>query len=378
MRTQVMLERAAGLPWLEREPSEGGEPERTPIPAFPFTIGRNESCDLPIQSTRISREHATIDCASGKYHIRDLGSTNGTFVNGERIEAAALEDGDIVLIADTEMTFYLGREEASEGMVTQVMHAARAAAGDSDLSSAIIQEVRRWHGALVQRAVECGVGPIVRLGEGSVFGYELSCGEDSCHYRSEAERVLLTTECRVASRLRRLRRMVAVEESNAWDGAFAFFVKLDASEIGSAGLIESIGRLHDAIAPQRRLVVEVPDSAVSDTPYYREFSERLHAQGVLIARDGFAAGPTQLAQQAAIRTDFVMLAKSMLRGIERSQERQRHMASLIEAGKNIECEIIAVGIRNAAEESACHELGCRFGQGELYRAMEPVSTFNVI
>ncbi len=47
MRTQVMADRAIGMPWLERIPAEGGPPERTPIPSFPFTLGRNESADLP-------------------------------------------------------------------------------------------------------------------------------------------------------------------------------------------------------------------------------------------------------------------------------------------------------------------------------------------
>lgn len=63
-------------------------------------IGRDAAADIVITDRRVSREHAEIIREEGKYFIRDLGSKNGTCVNGERIEAATvLHDGDHVHVA---------------------------------------------------------------------------------------------------------------------------------------------------------------------------------------------------------------------------------------------------------------------------------------
>ena len=56
--------------------------------------------------------------------IRDLGSTNGTFVNGQRIKDAELHDGDMVQVANVELVFYCGKAQARQAMVTQVLPSA--------------------------------------------------------------------------------------------------------------------------------------------------------------------------------------------------------------------------------------------------------------
>lgn len=69
-------------------------------------IGRLRNCDFPLPSPLVSREHAHIICASGGIFIEDLGSTNGTFVNGRRLEKrVALQKGDRVSIAAFSFVF---------------------------------------------------------------------------------------------------------------------------------------------------------------------------------------------------------------------------------------------------------------------------------
>lgn len=63
-----------------------------------IVIGRSSELDMVLVEDMVSRKHAKIVVASGKVTIEDLGSTNGTFVNGEKIKQARLKEGDRILI----------------------------------------------------------------------------------------------------------------------------------------------------------------------------------------------------------------------------------------------------------------------------------------
>ena len=58
-----------------------------PLDRFPFVIGRARECQLVIDSTQISRQHAQLEQDHDQILLTDLGSTNGTLVNGERLTA---------------------------------------------------------------------------------------------------------------------------------------------------------------------------------------------------------------------------------------------------------------------------------------------------
>jgi pSer/pThr/pTyr-binding forkhead associated (FHA) protein len=61
-------------------------------------IGRSSELDMVLVEDMVSRKHAKITMGEGKIMIEDLGSTNGTFVNGEKIKQARLKEGDRILI----------------------------------------------------------------------------------------------------------------------------------------------------------------------------------------------------------------------------------------------------------------------------------------
>ena len=77
---------------------------------FPLTkallsIGRGLENDLVIDDPRVSRHHAQISFRHGHYLLRDLRSTNGTFVNKQAVEAVVLAPGDLVSIGGFELMF---------------------------------------------------------------------------------------------------------------------------------------------------------------------------------------------------------------------------------------------------------------------------------
>src|SRR5262245_12078443 len=48
-------------------------------------LGRNADCTIPLAGKQVSRQHANLTFSSGQYALEDLGSSNGTFVNGKRM-----------------------------------------------------------------------------------------------------------------------------------------------------------------------------------------------------------------------------------------------------------------------------------------------------
>lgn len=70
--------------------------ERFTLRAGVTTVGRAETSDICLEAQGISRHHATVTVKGGGVALRDEGSSNGTFVNGQRIQESPLKDGDIV------------------------------------------------------------------------------------------------------------------------------------------------------------------------------------------------------------------------------------------------------------------------------------------
>jgi hypothetical protein len=67
------------------------------------TIGRNEESEVFLVDPSVSRSHARLEIEGTALVVRDLGSTNGTFVNGERVYEAVLEVGDVISVGSTSL-----------------------------------------------------------------------------------------------------------------------------------------------------------------------------------------------------------------------------------------------------------------------------------
>ncbi len=88
---------------------------------FPVTedksivVGRSSDLDMVLVEDMVSRKHARIAMQSDQIWIEDLGSTNGTFVNGEKIKRARLKEGDRVLIGTSILKLIAGDGAADAG-----------------------------------------------------------------------------------------------------------------------------------------------------------------------------------------------------------------------------------------------------------------------
>src|SRR5712691_3070092 len=91
-----------GMAWLE-QPSG----ERRYVQSE-LRIGRGEQNDLRLNDASVSRHHAFLRRVDGRYLLSDVGSQNGTFVNGRQVHApSALQSGDRIRAGTTELTFHL-------------------------------------------------------------------------------------------------------------------------------------------------------------------------------------------------------------------------------------------------------------------------------
>lgn len=89
-----------------------GERRDFPIEKTVITIGRKHTCDLRIPLGIVSREHCQVEVKDDQLHVRDLGSSNGTYHNSERVQEATLEAGDTLVIGPVHFTVVVDGQPA--------------------------------------------------------------------------------------------------------------------------------------------------------------------------------------------------------------------------------------------------------------------------
>jgi pSer/pThr/pTyr-binding forkhead associated (FHA) protein len=64
-----------------------------------IVVGRHPDCDARLDSPRVSRWHCCLSEVDGEVWVRDLGSTNGTWIDGQRVSSGRLRPGEVLAIA---------------------------------------------------------------------------------------------------------------------------------------------------------------------------------------------------------------------------------------------------------------------------------------
>ncbi len=168
---------------------QGGE---FPIyPEKPIVVGRSSDLDMVLVEDMVSRRHAKIAYAGDTITIEDLGSTNGTFVNGEKVKKARLKEGDRVLIG-TSILKVVAADQSSQqgGDAKQNLENVAAARRTSQVRSmsGSLEEVplpdllqlfgtSKKNGVLVLRTPEDDVGKIF-LRKGNVYYATINDSDD--------------------------------------------------------------------------------------------------------------------------------------------------------------------------------------------------------
>ena len=103
----------------ELQPVGGGDP--IPLLKTNLVVGRRESVDIVLRFPNVSGRHCELTLENGYWHVKDLGSSNGTKVNGLRITEQRIEPGDTLSIAKHE--YEVAYDPSRFGAVTDTAEA---------------------------------------------------------------------------------------------------------------------------------------------------------------------------------------------------------------------------------------------------------------
>lgn len=372
MQTQLMQPWDKGVPWLERFLAGSDSPERTPLQSLPFTIGRIDTADLQIDSTRVSREHAVIIKEGDEYRVRDLGSTNGTFVNGQRIQECTLNDGDVLIIADSEFTYVAANaEDAPRNMATQVIAEAKLPSGPRPADQ--ILAVRRLQESLLHRSFLPRLKPIIDLERNSTFAFRAEpVGQGWKDTELETLAGAASATCQQIWRAQQVYRMLSAEAFLNLDADALLFVDLKTDEVERGQALEAhLNRLSHLVG-EKRLVVGLPANAVSDYQRVRDFRDHLKNAGFRLAFLNFLGGRAQVMTLAEAPPDFLVLAPNLVSELRSNARQSRQLQAVHEACQEIGTRPIVTGLKNREDEDDCFKLGFRLVASE--RVGRPMST----
>lgn len=342
--------------FFEHDPEEGQPPHRVPMMAYPFRIGRSAEAELTIHSRRISALHAEVVRVPSGHVIRDLGSTNGTFVNGKKVHEAWLHEGDVVHIAHKELRFGIAEVLDDTHEPTLAQHSDQ---------QRLLRETNDLMRILELRGVAAVFQPIVRLAGGEVVGFE-TLGRVSLPGLDYGvgDALRIASERGEAPRLCRLFRDVAVERFLSVREPRVLFFNLHPREMeDEAALALALEQMARVVAAGHRPVLEVHESAVTDGAAMGRLRALLTERSIQLAYDDFGAGQSRLMELVEVPPEYLKLDITLVREIDRSTRRQDLVRALVPVLADQGIEVLAEGIERPEEAEVCRQLGCHLGQG---------------
>jgi EAL domain-containing protein (putative c-di-GMP-specific phosphodiesterase class I) len=324
-----------------------------------FVIGRRPGADLQVVSPRVSGRHAELLTIGKHLFVRDLGSTNGTYVNRRRIaQPTPVVEGDHIEIADVEFRVERDHQGDSDFDLPS-MHSTH-----SDIDSIESDWVLSQLDKLIRdRAVTPHYQPIVTIDGLKTLGYEALAR--SALYGLENPGSMFDT-AKLVNReveLSLMCRQRAVEIASKLPRRRAVFVNTHPTEDFVRDVLPSVMQLR-GIAPELPIVVEIHEASVHDAQSVREFHAALKDLNVKLAYDDFGAGRSRLMELVKAPPDFLKFDASLIRNLDAAGPQQvRLLSTLVDMVRDFNICTLAEGVETLNELEACRALGFDLAQG---------------
>jgi EAL domain-containing protein (putative c-di-GMP-specific phosphodiesterase class I) len=355
-----VLTKSASAVWFLEGPFAGTETVRhIPIHTFPYLIGRRPDLSLSLPCNTVSSLHAEIIEVGRTLVIRDLGSTNGTYVNGVRLrETVSLLEDDLVQFA--KLPFRVRVQPAENTSAT-----FQANVCDGALALVVFDKLMTEH------AVTPYLQPIVDLQSRKKLAYEVL---------ARSSLFGLETPKDMFSVAKQLNQEVELSIMLRWEGVCAaqgmaqpsrLFLNTHPRELADRRLLQSLEHLRGNW-PQQALTLEIHESAVTEVTDMAHLRSLLRRLDIKLAYDDFGVGQSRLNELADVAPEYVKFDMALIRGIDRAApQRQQLLSALVRMVHNMGLTTLAEGVETAGEDATCRQMGFELGQGYLYGRPAP-------
>lgn len=324
----------------------------------PLQIGRDPSVDLCLPCPSVSGNHAEIIEEHGQLWLHDLGSTNGTFVNGSRIQTKTrLCENDTVQFGTT--VFQVTHDQRPSSATTQKRPPSKSSV---DLQTERFE--RLFTGGVVPF-----FQPIVRVdSDGSeVKGYEVLGRSQLFGLQTPAEMFAAASRLEMEAELSRVLRKQGIAVADAHlPEQYALFVNTHPAELECDGLEDSLFEIRQT-HPNRPIVLEVHESILNQPKNALRLRATVNSLNIQLAFHDFGAGQVRMAELSEFVPDVVKFDAKLVQGIDRATpQRQKLVASLVKMALELGITPLAECVEHAAENEVIRQLGFQLGQGFLY------------
>ncbi len=356
---------------LSAQSSEVASIGDVPILKTPFRVGRYSGLELSIKEQFISGVHATISDQNGELMIEDLGSRNGTFVNGDRIESPTrIDPGD--LIQFSECVFRVSRLE----IVEETSFAATINTPAINNAQMIIE----FEDLMKRKRITPYFQSIVDMETGNVMGFESLARGIPKNLHSPYQLFRAAEKMRRECELSDMLRYVASREYQkhyldlgATD--HKLFLNTHPSEINDPhALIESLTSVRTRY-PELELVLEIHESSVTDIDEMHQLGKEVKELGYEIAYDDFGAGQARFFVLIEDPPSYLKFDIRLVKDLHKASARRiQAIEQLVNMVKNLGITCIAEGIEIEDDAKVCRQLGFTLAQGYLYSRPQPITS----
>ncbi|MEM7407006.1 MAG: EAL domain-containing protein [Pseudomonadota bacterium] len=348
-------------------------PRRFELTHFPFTVGRSARADFSLADKHVSSTHAELLAHAGELWLRDLESSNGTFINGERLRGGCrIQAGDIVQFADYEFVISAARSDDAleEAETTTRMTAFAVAAHGAPSNARALREM------IEQRLVKPHFQPIVALPDRTVIGYEiLGRGAHPSLSTSPWALFELAAKVELELDLSRVFRDVGVELGLDLPDDPLLFVNAHPREVEDTSVVAEFETLRERY-PGVSIVVEPHETSVTDMAQMGIIRSALRELGMGLAYDDFGAGQSRLRELFEVPPDYLKFDIGLIRDIDSAPASQQKMLEgLVRIVRDLDIACLAEGVEREAELKFCRDIGFQYAQGFFLGRPAPVDAW---
>ena len=340
--------------FLAAQIGAGGETTHVAIKTSPFLIGRSPEASLCLPFRTVSGTHAEIHSDSEGLVLRDLSSTNGTFINGCRIESEVrLKFDDLIQFANIPVRV----RRQSADICTQTL-----AEDVYDQAIALVQ----FDKLMSERQVTPFYQPVVEVATGKLLGYEVLGRSRLVGITTPAAMFRAAAKLNLEVQLSRMLRWEGIQQSAAFPDEPHLFVNTHPEELAEPGLAKSLRAVREA-NPTRPLTLDIHEGAVTNERMMIELRASLVDLDISMAYDDFGAGRARLAELVKVRPEFLKFDISLIHDIHiANAQHQQLVATLVKMVRELGIIPLAEGVECEEESDTCRQLGFQLGQGYYY------------